>query len=126
MLGAIIGDMCGSNYEFANEKRISKIRLYRPDNFPTDDSVMTVAVGRALMDTYGCDDKTIKDAIVDSMHYYGSLFPNAGYGGRFRRWLAMNDREPYNSWGNGSGMRVSACGWMYVTMEETLKGEAYK
>ena len=109
MLGAIIGDICGSVYEFHNQ-----------GCFPTDDSVMTVAVARALMDSWGDSDSVIRQTLVDAMHYYGHLFPRAGYGGRFFYWLANSDRRPYNSWGNGSGMRVSPAGWMYDTLEETL------
>lgn len=120
MFGAIIGDMCGSTYEFSNEKRLSKIRLLREGSFPTDDSIMTVAVARALMDTLGDDDRVIRTALVDSMQYYGHLFPHAGYGGRFGRWLQCCEREPYNSWGNGSAMRVAAAGWLYDSLEETL------
>ena len=120
MFGAIIGDMCGSTYEFRNEKRIDKIQLLRRGSTPTDDSIMTVAVARALMDTWGDSDAVVKTALVDSMQYYGHLFPHAGYGGRFFRWLENRERQPYNSWGNGSGMRVSAAGWMYDSLEDTL------
>ena len=120
MFGAIIGDMCGSTYEFRNEKRIDKIQLLRIGSTPTDDSIMTVAVARALMDTWGDSDAVVKTALVDSMQYYGHLFPHAGYGGRFFRWLENRERKPYNSWGNGSGMRVSATGWMYDSLEDTL------
>lgn len=120
MLGAIIGDMCGSTYEFANEKDISKVEMFRAGSRPTDDSVMTVAVARALMDTQGMSDRRIKRALINSMHYYGGLFPHAGYGGRFRDWLRNYRRKPYNSWGNGSAMRVSAAGWLHDTIEETL------
>jgi ADP-ribosylglycohydrolase len=121
MLGAIIGDMCGSTYEFRNQKNIEKIKLFREGSCPTDDSVMTVAVARALMDTYGEMASVIKTALVDSMHYYGHLFPYAGYGRRFMTWLERCERKPYNSWGNGSGMRVSAAGWMSGSLEETLR-----
>ena len=120
MLGAIIGDMCGSRYEFDNEKDISRLVMFKEGSFPTDDSIMTVAVARALMDTYGSDDRKIKTALVDAMHYYGHIFPHAGYGGRFSDWLRTCNRKPYNSWGNGSGMRVAAVGWMYESLEETL------
>ena len=120
MLGAIIGDICGSTYEFHNVKKKDQLVMFREGSIPTDDSVMTVAVAKALMDTYGDRDAVIRTAIIDSMHYYGHLFPDAGYGGRFYDWLADSDRRPYNSWGNGSGMRVSAAGWMYDSLEETM------
>ncbi|MBP5750756.1 MAG: ADP-ribosylglycohydrolase family protein [Firmicutes bacterium] len=121
MLGAIIGDICGSVYEFDNERRLEKLELFKKGCFPTDDSVMTAAVARALMDSWGDSDSVIRQTLVDAMHYYGHLFPRAGYGGRFFNWLASCDRRPYNSWGNGSGMRVSPAGWMYDTLEETLR-----
>ena len=120
MLGAIIGDICGSVYEFHNQKDLNRLDLFKKGCFPTDDSVMTVAVARALMDSWGDSDSVVKQTLVDAMQYYGHLFPRAGYGGRFFYWLANCDRRPYNSWGNGSGMRVSPAGWMYDTLEETL------
>ena len=122
MLGAIIGDICGSVYEFNNERREDRVVLFAKGCFPTDDSVMTAAVARALMDSQNGGDSVICQTLVDAMHYYGHLFPRAGYGGRFFRWLARCDRRPYNSWGNGSGMRVAAAGWIYDTLEETLHG----
>lgn len=120
MLGAIIGDVCGSVYEFNNDKRVEKIQLFRDRVFPTDDSVMTVAVAKALVDSRGRSDRAKKDLLIDSMHYYGRLFPHAGYGETFKTWLKDYHRNPYNSWGNGSGMRVAAVGWLYDTLEKTL------
>jgi type I restriction enzyme M protein len=120
MLGAIIGDICGSIYEFNNEKDIDKLVLFGKDCYPTDDSVMTAAVARALMDSWGDSDRKIRQTLVFSMQYYGHLFPGAGYGGRFYNWLRDVDVKPYNSWGNGSGMRVSPVGWMYDSLEDTL------
>ena len=120
MLGAIIGDICGSVYEFDNERNYDRIELFKEGCFPTDDSVMTVAVAQALMDTRHSL-KLSKDALIDMMHYYGRLFPRAGYGGHFGYWLSSGDRKPYNSWGNGSAMRVSSVGWLYGSLEETLK-----
>jgi len=121
MLGAIIGDICGSVYEWHNQKDEKKVELFKEGCFPTDDSIMTVAVAKALMDTEGKTEEEIKDALITSMHYYGHQFPDAGYGGHFAHWLACYDRDAYNSWGNGSGMRVSSVGWLYDTLEETLK-----
>ncbi|MBR0129916.1 MAG: ADP-ribosylglycohydrolase family protein [Firmicutes bacterium] len=120
MLGAMIGDICGSIYEFNNEKDIDKLVLFGKGCYPTDDSVMTAAVARALMDSWGDSDRKIKQTLVFSMQYYGHLFPGAGYGGRFYNWLLDVDTKPYNSWGNGSGMRVSPAGWMYDSLEDTL------
>ncbi|MBR0139170.1 MAG: ADP-ribosylglycohydrolase family protein [Firmicutes bacterium] len=121
MLGAIIGDICGSVYEFNNEKDIDKLVLFKNGCFPTDDSVMTAAVAAALMDSWGRDDESVKKALVESMRHLGRLFPRAGYGGQFRRWLADPHMGPYGSWGNGSGMRVSPAGFMYESLDETLR-----
>ena len=121
MLGALIGDICGSVYEWDNCKNIEQIELFKDGCYPTDDSVMTVAVARALMDASGRSDRTTHTLLVDSMQYFGHLFPDAGYGGTFYHWLKDNHREAYNSWGNGSAMRVAAAGWLYDSLEETLK-----
>lgn len=116
----MIGDICGSVYEWQNEKDERKIELFKGGCFPTDDSIMTMAVCHALLDTMGMEDEDIRTALVSSMHYYGLMFPDAGYGGHFAYWLETFNREAYNSWGNGSGMRVSSVGWLYDTLEETL------
>ncbi len=121
MLGAIIGDICGSVYEFNNCKNEKMIKLFDKGCFPTDDTVMTVAVAKALMDSDGMEMDSVYEVLINSMHYYGNLFPKAGYGGNFRHWLKDYSRSPYNSYGNGSGMRVSACGWLYDTLEETKR-----
>lgn len=105
MFGAIIGDIVGSVYEWHNIKT-KDFPLFRDDCFFTDDTVMTVAVADALMQ--GGDE----DAFIDAYKKWGRLYPAAGYGGSFRAWLNSDSCEPYHSWGNGSAMRVSPCGWM--------------
>ncbi|MCD7805648.1 MAG: ADP-ribosylglycohydrolase family protein [Oscillospiraceae bacterium] len=105
MLGAIIGDIVGSVYEFNNIKTKS-FPLFRPDCFFTDDTVMTIAVAEAIMNGGARDD------FIDSMKKYGRMYPDAGYGGKFRMWLRTDTRKPYGSFGNGSAMRVAPCGWM--------------
>lgn len=105
MLGAIIGDIVGSVYEFANIKT-KEFELFKPDCRFTDDTVMTCAVADAIM-----NGGSEKDFIL-SMKKYGRMYPHAGYGGRFRVWLRSMDTEPYNSFGNGSAMRVSPCAWV--------------
>ena len=105
MLGAIIGDIVGSVYEFDNIKT-KDFELFKPDCRFTDDTVMTCAVADAIM-SGGSE----KDFIL-SMKKYGRMYPHAGYGGRFRVWLRSMDTEPYNSFGNGSAMRVSPCAWV--------------
>ena len=125
MYGAILGDIIGSPYEFDRGSKTKDFPLFDRGARFTDDSVMTVAVGDALMkaDEEGFldDEKRTKDAIIDSMHVWGHEYPDAGYGGRFYSWLLWSEREPYNSWGNGSGMRVSSVGWMFDDLETTRK-----
>ena len=105
MLGAIIGDIVGSVYEFNNIKT-KDFPLFRDDCFFTDDTVMTIATADALMSGGKADD------FIDAYKKWGRLYPDAGYGSRFSSWLQSDDRKPYNSWGNGSAMRVSPCAWL--------------
>ena len=111
MLGAIIGDIVGSVYEWDNIKT-KDFPLFSAKCFFTDDTVMTVAVADALLNGGGAAN------FVDSLKRIGRLYPHAGYGGRFRGWLFSDDREPYNSWGNGSAMRVAPCGWFAASLAE--------
>ena len=111
MLGAIIGDIVGSIYEWNNIKTKS-FPLFSEKRFFTDDTVMTVAVAEALLNGGTPDD------FIDSMKKIGRLYPNSGYGGHFISWLFSNDCEPYNSWGNGAAMRVSPCGWYAKSLDE--------
>jgi len=111
MLGAIIGDIVGSIYEFDNIKT-KDFRLFDTECCFTDDTVMTIAVAEALLAGGTPDD------FIDSMKKYGRLYPNSGYGGRFGEWIRSNNRNPYNSWGNGSAMRVAPCAWIADTLEE--------
>ena len=105
MFGAIVGDIIGSVYEWNNIKT-KDFPLFRDDCFFTDDTVMTCAVAEAIMNGGENDD------FINAMKKYGRMYPDAGYGGRFGKWLKSEDREPYNSFGNGSAMRVSPCAWM--------------
>lgn len=104
MLGAIAGDIIGSVYERHNIKT-KDFPLFRKDCHFTDDTVMTCAVAEAVMN--GGE----KDNFIDAMKKYGRMYPRAGYGRRFYDWIFSEDREPYYSYGNGSAMRVSPCGW---------------
>lgn len=105
MLGAIVGDIVGSVYEWHNIKT-KDFPLFREDCFFTDDTVMTCAVAEAVMNGGNRDD------FVNAMKKYGRMYPDADYGGRFGSWLASDDTKPYNSFGNGSAMRVSPCAWV--------------
>lgn len=119
MLGAIIGDMVGSPYEFRPwQGPAGAFPLFSPRSRFTDDTVMTVAVARGLMAACG-DEAACREAIIDAMHDYGRAYSRAGYGQRFFRWLMTRSREPYNSFGNGSAMRVSPVGWLCDSLEET-------
>ena len=121
MLGAISGDIIGSPYEFNhNNIKTTDFPLFNERSEFTDDTVMTVAVANALVNTYGKDDETIKTELVKQMQYLGRIYPDAGYGGRFYYWLKEENPQPYNSFGNGSAMRVSPAGWLYDTLEDTL------
>ncbi len=105
MLGAIVGDIVGSVYECDNIKT-KDFPLFRDDCFFTDDTVMTCAVAEAVMNGGK------KDDFITAMKKYGRMFPDAGYGDRFMKWIYYDESEPYNSYGNGSAMRVSPCAWM--------------
>ena len=119
MYGAILGDMIGAPYEFDRSPKTKAFPLFSRGTAFTDDSVMTVAVGEALLDTIGQADDAIKAALVSSMRRWGRRYPDAGYGGRFRVWLRAKNPEPYGSYGNGSAMRVSSAGWLADTLEDT-------
>ena len=119
MYGAILGDMIGAPYEFDRGGKTKDFPLFGRDSQFTDDTVMTIAAAEALMDTLGQPDDAVKAALAESMRTWGRRYPNAGYGGRFHRWLWSENPRPYNSYGNGSAMRVSAAGWLFNTLEET-------
>ncbi len=119
MYGAILGDIIGSPFEFDRGGKTKDFPLFTKYSKFTDDTVMTVAVADALLKSIGKSDEDVKAALVASMKLWGGLFPYAGYGGMFRRWLASPAPKPYRSYGNGSAMRVSSAGWLYGTIEET-------
>lgn len=136
MLGAVIGDMVGSVYEFQNIKT-TEFELITKDNNYTDDSVMTFAVADWLLNDKNHTQEVLTDTFVWFAHNYPC--PLGGYGGGFLQWLIYPKtecvnviredgsvchmikeiRKPYNSWGNGSAMRTSAIGWMFDSLEET-------
>lgn len=97
MYGAILGDMIGAPYEFDRGSKTKDFPLFGMKTMFTDDSVMTIAVAEALMDTMGKSDEEIKAALVKSMQKWGAKYPYAGYGGMFRNWLMTKDPKPYNS-----------------------------
>lgn len=110
MLGAIAGDMIGSIYEHDNIKT-KEFPLFHRDSFFTDDTVLTVATMDVLMQ--GGD-------YAETYRRYFNIYPNRGYGGRFHRWCLGEIEGPYDSYGNGSAMRVSPVGWYFQTLDEVL------
>lgn len=116
MLGAIIGDIVGSIYEFHNVKR-TDFDLFSKDSRFTDDSTMTIAVAKWLVE----DSEHAKHTLVETMQKLGRSHPDRGYGGNFRRWLFSSNPMPYNSWGNGSAMRVSPVGLYAKKLSEALE-----
>lgn len=125
MYGAILGDIIGSPYEFDRGNKTKEFPFFDKGCSFTDDSVMTIAVAEALMLANGMgiidDEKATKDLVIDMMRKWGRKYPGAGYGHRFYTWLKLKDREPYNSYGNGSAMRVSSAGWLFDDLETTRK-----
>ena len=116
MLGAIIGDTIGSAYEF-NNVRSKEFELFTKDSHLTDDSIMTLAIAEIIQNKWYDD----KDKIIDTLKKWGKAYPSVGYGGMFKKWLFDDNlREPYNSFGNGSAMRISSVGW-YANSEEEVK-----
>ena len=120
MYGAILGDIIGSPFEFDRGDKTKEFDLFSKGCDFTDDSVMTIAVGEALL-AVGPEAtvKEIEEAVVTNMQDWGKRYPYAGYGGRFRYWLRERNPKPYGSYGNGSAMRVSAVGWLYDSLERT-------
>ena len=114
MYGAILGDMIGSPYEFdSNNIKTKDFELFSERSEYTDDSVMTIAVAEGLMNCgTDADEETMKKAIVAAMKKYGGRYPFAGYGAKFSMWLHEEEPKPYNSYGNGSAMRVSPAAWL--------------
>lgn len=120
MYGAIIGDICGSKYEGARNIYMNKyVELFPVGCCFTDDTAMTIAVADALMRPAYNDDN-IKKNIVDAMVLWARKYPGAGYGGGFRVWFNSAEQRPYNSFGNGSAMRVSPCALYAKSLDEAL------
>lgn len=121
MYGAILGDIIGSPYEFDRGNKSKDFPLFSEDSEFTDDTVMTAAVAEAFMDMDFAEDD---DVTFDRLYYYlrdwGKRYPNAGYGIRFSQWLTDVVGKPYNSFGNGSAMRVSPIGWLFDDLDMTL------
>jgi len=110
ILGAIAGDIIGSAYEWHNVKTVA-FNLFCQQSRFTDDSVLTLATMHALINQ--------KD-YAEIYHLFGNKYPHAGYGGKFHSWIHSDNPKPYNSWGNGSAMRVSPVGWYGNSIDEVM------
>lgn len=119
MIGAIIGDIAGSRFEWHNIKT-KEFKLLMRDCHFTDDTVMSLAVCEALMSCKSNHSDLSKQAIT-YMQEIGNKYPHAGYGESFYHWLHEKSPKPYNSWGNGSAMRVSGCGYAAKSLEEVIQ-----
>ena len=117
MLGAIIGDIVGSPYEDGSEKEY-EFELFIPDCRPTDDSIMTIAVGCACVSSNLKDEADFKSAVIRYMRELGNKYPYAGYGFKFYTWLKHPEMGAYGSFGNGSAMRVSPVAWAADSLEQ--------
>lgn len=117
MYGGIIGDVVGSRFEFAPIKT-KEFELFTELSTFTDDTVMTIAVARALI-SYKKHGGNFKEILVEQTQYLGNKYPTS-YGGMFSNWLHSTNPEPYNSYGNGSAMRVSPVGLYANSVEEAL------
>jgi len=123
MIGAIIGDVIGSFYEGKIKKAKSKnFELFTPYSICTDDTIMTIAVGQALVNTYQEKEiLIIQKELIKEMQKFGQIYPYSRYGKQFCHWLREENPKPYNSFGNGSGMRVSSVAWLYDNLEDVNK-----
>lgn len=113
MIGAILGDIIGSRFEFNNTNR-TDFELFTARNNYTDDTICTLAIADAI--TRG---ENYRDTLVKWCHKYPN--PMGAYGGGFQQWIFSKEHKPYNSYGNGSAMRVSAIGWAFQSLEQTLE-----
>lgn len=118
MLGALIGDIVGSRFEWNNHKS-KKFDFLTYKCSPTDDSIMSIAIAKAILE---CNENYSDLGLhaISCMQELGRKYPNAGYGSQFRQWIYNDNPRPYNSWGNGSAMRVSACGFVAKTLNEAI------
>ena len=119
MLGAIIGDIVGSRFEW-NNNRSKDFDFLTYKCFPTDDSIMSLAVAQAIL-VSKLDYSDLSKNAVECMQSVGRNYPDCGYGGEFYRWMFSENPQPYNSCGNGAAMRVSAAGFAAGRSKETVQ-----
>ena len=118
MLGAIIGDIVGSRFEFKHTDT-KDFELFHPKCSITDDTVLTAAIAQAVMESPE-DYEKLSSLAIKYMREIGGAYPHGMYGGMFREWLESDDPQPYGSFGNGSAIRVSACGWLAKALKEVI------
>lgn len=118
MIGAIVGDIAGSRFEFKNRKSKEFDFFHKRCRF-TDDSIMSLAVCQALIDSMP-DYKNLSENTIKSMQIIGREYPNRGFGRNFKCWIFSDSPKPYNSYGNGSAMRVSGYGYAANSIEEAV------
>jgi type I restriction enzyme M protein len=116
MLGAIIGDIVGSRFEW-NNHRDKDFEFLTYKCFPTDDSIMSLAIAQAILVSKPNHSDLSKNAI-ECMQSVGRNYPDCGYGGSFYNWMFSDNPKPYNSYGNGAAMRVSPAGFAATSLEE--------
>jgi len=122
MYGAILGDIIGSPYEFDRGYKTKDFPLFVDESEFTDDTVMTIAVADAFMSLPdGFTDEQAHEELIGKMQYYGRKYWKAGYGQRFFKWLISKDHAPYNSYGNGSAMRVSSAAWLFDSLDDVRR-----
>ena len=113
LLGALWGDICGVPYEFNPERNVANVDLNHPSREISDDSVLTLAVAKAIL-----EQRPYRDVIFEIARQY----PDCGFGGMFfREWIVRQNPVPYNSFGNGAAMRVSPVAWAFNTVEDVLR-----
>lgn len=123
LVGALVGDIVGSVYEFDNH-RTKDFEMFGNWHgarcFATDDSIMTLAIAKAIMDS-ATDHSDLAENTIRAMREVGQPYPGCGYGGRFLRWMYTDDPQPYNSYGNGAAMRVSPVAYFAKDFDDALE-----
>ena len=120
MFGAIIGDIAGSYYEINNIKTKKFKLMEKYKSTFTDDTVTTLAVAKSILECNNNYD-SLKEILINNMVNIGRKYSQCGFGGSFFKWIISDNHEPYNSYGNGAAMRVSACGLVAKNIEEAKK-----